>query len=97
MTGWVSFSLMSIFGNIGEVEDGIRTLARPYTLLDAPDAGEMPDVLGEIRLEGVSFAYGRKREGGKGGVKSLSLRGATGREDRGRGGIGCRERRRSSR
>jgi ATP-binding cassette subfamily B protein len=29
MTGWVSFSLMSIFGNIGEVEDGIRTLAPP--------------------------------------------------------------------
>jgi ATP-binding cassette subfamily B protein len=29
MTGWVSFSLMSIFGNVGEVEDGIRTLAAP--------------------------------------------------------------------
>ena len=73
MTGWVSFSLMSIFGNIGEVEDGIRTLARPYTLLDAPDAREMPRSKGEIRLEAVSFAYGRKREDGKGGVNALSL------------------------
>lgn len=73
MTGWVSFSLMSIFGNIGEVEDGIRTLARPYTLHDAPDASEMPKAQGEIRLEAVSFAYGRKREDGKGGVQALSL------------------------
>jgi ATP-binding cassette subfamily B protein len=73
MTGWVSFSLMSIFGNIGEVEDGIRTLARPYTLLDAPGAAEMPRSKGEIRLDDVSFAYGRMREDGKGGVNALSL------------------------
>ena len=73
MTGWVSFSLMSIFGNIGEVEDGIRTLARPYTLQDSPGAGEMPRAAGEIRLETVSFAYGRPREDGKGGVQALSL------------------------
>ena len=38
MTGWVSFTLMSIFGNLGEVEDGMRTLTAPYTLTDAPDA-----------------------------------------------------------
>ena len=73
MTGWVSFSLMSIFGNIGEVEDGIRTLTAPYTLADAPDATEMPRVRGEIRMEGVSFAYGRKTEGGRGGVDGLTL------------------------
>ena len=40
MTGWVSFSLMSIFGNLGEVEDGVKTLTPPYTLADAPDAAE---------------------------------------------------------
>ena len=40
------------------VADGIRALARPYTLLDAPDGGERPKARGEIRLEGVSFAYG---------------------------------------
>ena len=39
------------FGNIGEVEDGIRTLTAPYTLADAPDAAEMPRVRGEIRDE----------------------------------------------
>jgi len=73
MTGWISFSLMSIFGNLGEVEDGIRTLTPAYTLTDAPDAREMPRVKGEIRMEDVSFAYGRKTEDGKGGVDHLSL------------------------
>ena len=69
MTGWVSFSLMSIFGNLGEVEDGIRTLTPPYTLKDATDAAEMPRVTGEIRMEGVSFAYGRR----KGGIEEVTL------------------------
>ncbi|MBC7479412.1 MAG: ABC transporter ATP-binding protein [Pseudorhodobacter sp.] len=73
MTGWVSFSLMSIFGNLGEVEDGVRTLTPPYTLVDAPDAGEMPRVKGLVQFEHVSFAYGRQTEDGRGGVDNLTL------------------------
>lgn len=69
MTGWVSFSLMSIFGNLGEVEDGVRTLTTPYTLLDAPDAVVMPKVRGEIEMTDLSFAYGRK----KGGLDHVTL------------------------
>jgi len=73
MTGWVSFSLMSIFGNLGEVEDGVKTLTPPYTLADAPDATEMPHAKGAVRIEDVSFAYGRKTEDGRGGVDGLNL------------------------
>jgi len=69
MTGWVSFSLMSIFGNLGEVEDGVRTLTTPYTLLDAPDAVTMPKVRGQIDMTDLSFAYGRK----KGGLDHVTL------------------------
>jgi ATP-binding cassette, subfamily B, bacterial len=69
MTGWVSFSLMSIFGNLGEVEDAIKTLTPPYTLADAPDALDLPRVMGEVRMQGVSFAYGRK----KGGLDDVTL------------------------
>ena len=69
MTGWVSFSLMSIFGNLGEVEDGIRTLTPPYTLTDAAGAKDLPRVKGAIRMEGVSFAYGRR----KGGLDEVTL------------------------
>ena len=73
MTGWVSFSLMSIFGNLGEVEDGIRTLAVAHTLTDAPGAPDMPRVKGRVEMRDVSFAYGRRTEDGKGGVDGLSL------------------------
>src|SRR3989338_1018911 len=73
-TGWVSFSLMSIFGNLGEVEDGVKTLTPPYTLADAPDAAVMPHVEGRIQMEGVSFAYGRR----KGGLDEVTLTVAAG-------------------
>ena len=69
MTGWVSFSMMSIFGNLGEVEDGVRTLTPPYTLTDAPGAKDLPRVKGAILMEGVSFAYGRR----KGGLDEVTL------------------------
>lgn len=69
MTGWVSFSLMAIFGNMGEVEDGLRTLTPPYSLTDAANATEMPQVQGRIEMDHVSFAYGRR----KGGLQDVSL------------------------
>ncbi|SEM48025.1 ATP-binding cassette, subfamily B [Gemmobacter aquatilis] len=69
MTGWVSFTLMSIYTSVGEVEDGMRTLSVPHQLADAPGAVELPRVAGAIRFDHASFAYGRKR----GGVDDLTL------------------------
>ena len=69
MSGWVSFTLMSIYTSIGEVEDGMQTLAVPHTLADAPDAADLPRVQGEVRFDGVSFGYGRA----KAGVRDVNL------------------------
>jgi len=69
MSGWVSFTLMSIYTSVGEVEDGMKTLSAPHQLADAPDAVDLPRVKGEVRFDGVSFAYGRRR----GGVQSVDL------------------------
>lgn len=69
MSGWVSFTLMTIYTSIGEVEDGMNTLSAPHTLADRPGAIDIPRVAGEIRFEDASFAYGRKR----GGVEHISL------------------------
>ena len=69
MTGWVSFSLMAIFGNLGEVEDGVKTLTPPYTLTDTPDALVMTPAKGLVQMDHVSFAYGRK----KGGLDEVTL------------------------
>ena len=69
MSGWVSFTLMSIYTSVGEVEDGMRTLSVPHTLTDGPDAIVLPRVRGEIRFDNVTFAYGRER----GGVSGIDL------------------------
>jgi ATP-binding cassette subfamily B protein len=69
MTGWVSFTLMAMYANIGEVEDGMHTLTPPHTLLDAPDAINLTHANGAIALHDVTFTYGR----GSGGIQDVSL------------------------
>ena len=69
MSGWVSFTLMSIYTSVGEVEDGMKTLSAPHELADAPRAEDLPKVRGEIVFADASFAYGRRR----GGVTDLNL------------------------
>jgi ATP-binding cassette subfamily B protein len=46
MTGWVSFTLMTVYANVGEVEDGMRTLTPPHTLTDAARCGALPRIGG---------------------------------------------------
>ncbi len=69
MTGWVSFTLMGIYANVGELEDGMRTLTPPHGLTDAAGATALPRVKGRIAFEGVSFAYGQK----DGGIDHVDL------------------------
>ncbi len=61
MTGWVSFAALGIFTNIGEIEDGIRTLTPPHAIEDAPQAIESDRVEGSISFDKVSFGYGTDR------------------------------------
>ncbi|NNF24235.1 MAG: ABC transporter ATP-binding protein [Rhodobacteraceae bacterium] len=68
MTGWVSFTLMNIYSQIGEVENGMHTLAPSVRLKDAPDATVLPPSA-EISFTDVSFAYGRD----VGGVEKITL------------------------
>jgi ATP-binding cassette subfamily B protein len=69
MTGWVSFTLMTIYANVGEVEDGMRTLTPPHALTDVPGAAVLDRARGEIRFDHVGFAYGRA----SGGVQDIEL------------------------
>ncbi|MFO1210860.1 MAG: ABC transporter ATP-binding protein [Amaricoccus sp.] len=59
MSGWVSMTAMSIFSNVGEIEDGIRTLSPPHSITDAEDAAAPKTVHGAVDYEDVSFGYGR--------------------------------------
>jgi ATP-binding cassette subfamily B protein len=69
MTGWVSFTLMELYSNVGEVEDGMNTLAHLHDLTDATDARDLPRIEGRIALEDVIFTYGR----GEGGIRGMTL------------------------
>ncbi len=69
MTGWISFTLMVIYGHLGEVEDGMQTLSVPHTLTDPPNAQDLRVTEGEIVFDNVNFAYGGKT----GGVSGISL------------------------
>lgn len=63
MTGWVSFTLMAIYSNIGEIEDGMRTLTPPVRVDDVDNAPTLRVLQGEIKLNNLSFAYGRDTGG----------------------------------
>ncbi len=69
MTGWVSMALMGIWGSVGEVEDGMKTLSPAHGLTDAPDAVAMEGVAGRIDFDHVGFAYGRD----EGGLRDIDL------------------------
>jgi len=60
MSGWVMWTSIGIFDNVGQVQEGMRTIARPQTLVDAEDAPELVADKGEIRFEKVRFHYGRE-------------------------------------
>ncbi len=59
VAGWVSWEVTGIFENIGVVQEGMETIAVPHTLVDRADARELEVPHGEIRLEHLSFTYGR--------------------------------------
>ena len=69
MTGWVSFTLMTLYANLGEVEDGIKTLATPHKLGDKAEASDLLVSQGSIDFRNVSFTYGKNISA----VKDISL------------------------
>jgi ATP-binding cassette subfamily B protein len=71
MSGWVSFTAMSIFSNLGIIEDGMRTLAKPHGVVDPPEPTTFPPSAGAVAFDNVVFRYGRR---GGGGLEHFSLR-----------------------
>ncbi len=59
MSGWVSMTAMGIFSNVGEIEDGMRTLSPPHTITDTAEAQTPDKVRGAVDFEDVRFGYGR--------------------------------------
>src|SRR5581483_3117769 len=50
---WVAWQVTTIFENVGVVQEGMLTIARPHTLIDRPDARTLRVPHGEIRFENI--------------------------------------------
>ena len=59
MSGWVMWTAIGVFDNIGQVQEGMRTIARPRELTDRSDARPLTASKGAIRFENVRFHYGK--------------------------------------
>lgn len=59
MSGWVSMTAMGVFGNVGEIEDGMRTLSPAHAITDSPEAAAPATARGAVSFEHVRFGYGR--------------------------------------
>jgi len=73
MAGWVSWEVSGIFENVGVVQEGMDSIARPLALLDAPDAKPLAVTQGEVRFESLRFSYGRGLQPGTAVIDGLDL------------------------
>ncbi|MEO1308650.1 MAG: ABC transporter ATP-binding protein [Pseudomonadota bacterium] len=69
VTNRLSMAAVAIFANIGEVEDGVRTLAPPHDILNRPDAKSDVTAKGAVQFEGIDFDYG----GGPAALSNFTL------------------------
>jgi ATP-binding cassette subfamily B multidrug efflux pump len=60
VAGWVAWQVTAIFENIGVVQEGMTTIARPIALTDRADATPLAVSRGEVKFENVRFGYGRE-------------------------------------
>jgi ATP-binding cassette, subfamily B, multidrug efflux pump len=60
ISGWVAWQVTNIFENVGVVQEGMMTIAKPIGLADRTDATALTVPHGEIRFEDVRFGYGRE-------------------------------------
>jgi len=69
MSSWIMWVVNGIFENVGQVQDGMQTIAVPRTVTDRPDAKPLRITQGEVRFEQVGFHYGK----GGGVIEGLDL------------------------
>ncbi len=62
MSHWIMWEVSGLFENIGVVQDGVETISRMRTVVDAPGAVTLTVPRGEIRFEGIGFHYGKDRD-----------------------------------
>ena len=57
MSGWILRTITNLFENVGTVQNGVETIARPLAVVDRPGARELAVRAGAVRFADVSFRY----------------------------------------
>ncbi|WP_286741228.1 ABC transporter ATP-binding protein [Psychrobacter sp. UBA3068] len=57
LTRWIMWQTASLFESIGTVQDGMRTLSAPQTIMDKPNAPALKVTDGHIVFDHVDFSY----------------------------------------
>ncbi|PIE08916.1 MAG: multidrug ABC transporter ATP-binding protein, partial [Rhodobacterales bacterium] len=69
MSGWIMFVTIRLFEHAGVIREGLRSIAVPHEINDAPGAPALKLTRGEIVFDDVSHHYGK----GSGGLDHVSL------------------------
>lgn len=59
LTHWIMWQTAGLFENIGTVQDGMKTLSKPHTIIDKPNAKKLTVTQGDVVFDNVSFGYGK--------------------------------------
>ena len=62
LTRWIMWQTASLFESIGTVQDGMRTLSAPQTIVDKPNAPALAVTDGRIVFDHVDFSYESETE-----------------------------------
>ena len=73
LTHWIMWQTAALFENIGTVQDGMRTLSKPHTVVDRANAKPLVVSQGEIVFQQVEFHYGKKNSNTTSPTKTASL------------------------
>lgn len=58
MSGWILRTITSLFENVGVVQNGVETIAKPRAIVDVPNAAQLRVNQGRIEFDAISFSYG---------------------------------------
>lgn len=78
MSHWIMWEVNTLFENMGTVQDGINTIAKPQLITDAPDAKTLQVPHGEIQFNRVCFTYHAHHQTSRHIFDDLDLRIAAG-------------------
>ena len=73
LTHWIMWQTAALFENIGTVQDGMRTLSKPHTVVDRANAKPLVVSQGEIVFQQVEFHNGKKNSNTTSPTKTASL------------------------